>query len=51
MPVIGLRVMHFYCNVSAKYLFYISDGWVFCCGWLDFVDLRIFSVLDQVSFL
>lgn len=34
MPVMGVRVILFYCNVSAKYLLYISGGWVFCVGWL-----------------
>lgn len=46
MPVMGVRVILFYCHVSAKYLFYISGGWVFVVvGWWDFVGLGFFLFL------
>lgn len=28
VPVMGVKVISFYCSVSAKYLFYISNDWV-----------------------
>lgn len=36
VPIMGVRVIYFYCNASAKYLFYVSGDWLFffCCFWL-----------------